>query len=44
MSATTFDMANASLRDLNSALHDATDGEFLIENPRGAHAIGAGIR
>jgi glutamate synthase domain-containing protein 3 len=43
MTSTTFDMAEASLRDLNSALHGAAAGEFLVENPRGAHAICAGI-
>lgn len=40
---TTFDMANASLRDVNSALHDAASGDFTVENPRGAHAVAAGI-
>ena len=42
MSAT-FDMSNDSLRDVNSALHAADSGEFVIENPRGAHAVAAGI-
>lgn len=43
MSAT-FDLATASLRDLNSALHSAADGDsFTVTNPRGAHAVAAGI-
>ncbi len=40
---TTFDMAQVSLREVNGALHRATDGSFVVENPRGAHAVAAGI-
>lgn len=42
--STTFDLATATLRDLNSALHAATDGDsFAVTNPQGAHAVAAGI-
>lgn len=41
--STTFDMATTTLREVNSALHDAEAGEFIVENPRGAHAVAAGI-
>jgi glutamate synthase domain-containing protein 3 len=43
MSTTRLDMSTASLRDVNSALHAAKTGSFKIINPRGAHAIAAGI-
>ena len=43
MSATRIDMSTASLRDVNSTLHAAKSGSFEIINPRGAHAIAAGI-
>lgn len=43
MSPMVFDMETASLRDVNSALHAASSGEFVVENPRGAHAVAAGI-
>jgi len=36
-------MAEVSLRELNQALHDATDGDFEVVNPRGAHAVASGI-
>ena len=39
----TFDLAETSLRELNSALHEADSGEFRVLNPRGAHAVAAGI-
>ncbi len=39
----TFDLASSSVRDLNQALHDADRGSFHIANPRGAHAVAAGI-
>jgi glutamate synthase domain-containing protein 3 len=42
-SMTTFDLADTSLRDLNQALHDAESGAFQVLNPRGAHAVAAGI-
>jgi glutamate synthase domain-containing protein 3 len=43
MSATQFDMSTVVLRDVNSALHAADSGAFEIINPRGAHAVAAGI-
>ena len=39
----TFDLSTQTLRELNSALHQATSGDFTVDNPRGAHAIAAGI-
>ncbi len=41
--STTLDFASSSLRDINRALHDARSGDFHISNPRGAHAVAAGI-
>ena len=42
--ARVFDLAEATRRKLNQALHDASDGEaFEIANPRGAHAVACGI-
>ena len=40
---TIFDLAVSSVRELNQALHDATSGSFVVDNPRGAHAVAAGI-
>ncbi|MCP3934659.1 MAG: hypothetical protein GY708_04730 [Actinomycetia bacterium] len=40
---TEIDMRNTSLRDLNRQLHEATSGHFVVTNPRGAHAVAAGI-
>jgi glutamate synthase domain-containing protein 3 len=40
---TTLDLARLSVREVNQLLHDADGGEFLITNPRGAHAIAAGL-
>ena len=43
----TIDLTKASVRDLNSALHnvapDANDQSFTILNPNGAHAVAAGL-
>ena len=40
----TFDLAEATRRELNQALHDAADGDsFEVVNPRGAHAVACGI-
>jgi glutamate synthase domain-containing protein 3 len=41
---TTFDLKDAPLREVNSALH-AHDliGEFVIENPAGAHNVAVGL-
>ena len=41
--STEIDMATTNLRDLNSQLQSATGGSFVISNPRGAHAVAAGI-
>jgi methylamine---glutamate N-methyltransferase subunit B len=43
-SATVFDLAETSLREINSALHAADlAGDFLIENPAGAHNVAVGL-
>ncbi len=40
----TFDLAEATRRDLNGALHAAgAGGRFEVLNPRGAHAVACGI-
>ena len=43
----TIDLAEASVRELNAALHevapDANDKSFQILNPNGAHAVAAGL-
>jgi glutamate synthase domain-containing protein 3 len=39
----TLDLARLSVREVNRLLHDADRGEFLIKNPRGLHAIAAGL-
>lgn len=41
--ATALDFATSSLREINQTLHEATAGEFHIRNPRGVHAVAAGI-
>jgi glutamate synthase domain-containing protein 3 len=40
---TDVDLATTSVRELNQALHDAREGRWHVRNPRGAHAIAAGI-
>ena len=40
---TTLDLAHMSVRDVNRLLHAASQGDFLIKNPRGLHAIVAGL-
>ncbi len=40
---TTFDLAEQSVRELNQHLHDVEGGSFRVTNPRGAHAVAAGI-
>ena len=40
---TTIDLSTTPLRDLNQQLHDAEGGSFVVTNPRGAHAVAAGI-
>src|SRR5205807_9781681 len=39
----TLDLAHLSVREINQLLHDADGGDFLIQNPRGLHAIAAGL-
>jgi methylamine---glutamate N-methyltransferase subunit B len=39
----TFDLARHPRRDVNQALHDADEGSFRIENPRGAHSVACGL-
>lgn len=42
--ATAIDMATIQLRQLNQTLHQAVSGSsFVVRNPRGAHAVAAGI-
>ena len=41
--STTFDLSQVTLREMNQALHNASSGEFSVVNPRGAHAVAAGI-
>lgn len=38
------DLAQASVRELNTALHAADVGHYEVLNPQGAHAIAAGVR
>jgi glutamate synthase domain-containing protein 3 len=40
---TTLDLAHMSVRDVNRLLHAASQGDFFIKNPRGLHAIAAGL-
>ena len=37
------DLERLSVREVNQLLHDADGGDFLIEHPRGLHAIAAGL-
>ena len=37
------DLAQMPLREINQLLHDTKGGSFLIKNPRGLHAIAAGL-
>jgi len=37
------DLSEVSLRKLNTQLHQATTGHFVVRNSRGAHAVAAGI-
>jgi glutamate synthase domain-containing protein 3 len=39
----TLDLASMSVREVNQLLHHADGGDFRIENPRGLHAIAAGL-
>jgi glutamate synthase domain-containing protein 3 len=43
-SALTFDLTKTPLREVNTALHAAElSGEFVIENPAGAHNVAVGV-
>ena len=37
------DLSTMTLRELNQLLHDTRGGEFIVKNPRGSHAIAAGM-
>jgi methylamine---glutamate N-methyltransferase subunit B len=37
------DLRTASVRQINHLLHAAKSGDFTIKNPRGAHALAAGL-
>lgn len=39
----TFDLAQTTVRELNSALHAADAGHFRVLNPGGAHALACGL-
>ena len=41
--AAVLDLAGGDLRSVNRALHEAGDGEFVIRNPHGTHAVAAGL-
>ncbi len=44
MNTTRFDLTTTSLRDVNQALHaDDLEGSFVIDDPRGAHAVAVGL-
>jgi glutamate synthase domain-containing protein 3 len=43
MRNSTLDLAHMSVRDVNRLLHQARRGDFFIKNPRGLHAIVAGL-
>jgi glutamate synthase domain-containing protein 3 len=37
------DLAQMKLREVNQLLHDTDAGDFVIRNPRGAHALACGL-
>ncbi|MBT5138661.1 MAG: glutamate synthase [Acidimicrobiaceae bacterium] len=41
--STIVDLETSTLRHLNATLHAADSGKFSVVNPRGAHAVAAGI-
>ncbi len=43
MTETKLDLATSTLREVNRALQTAKAGRFIVTNPRGAHAVAAGI-
>lgn len=38
-----FDLADSDVRELNSELHAPTSTSYVVRNPRGAHAVAAGV-
>ncbi len=44
MDPVTFDLSAAPLRELNAELHAPTSARYEVLNPKGAHAIAAGVR
>jgi methylamine---glutamate N-methyltransferase subunit B len=40
---TRLDLAELTLRQVNETLQKSEAGEFVVSNPRGAHALGAGL-
>lgn len=40
---TVLDLGINSLREINSELQSATAGEFVVDNPQGAHALACGL-
>ncbi len=40
---TTFDLSEQTVRELNQELHRPGDSDYVVVNPRGAHAVAAGI-
>jgi glutamate synthase domain-containing protein 3 len=40
---TSLDMSSLSLRQVNETLQKAEEGAFVVANPRGAHALAAGL-
>lgn len=41
---TVVDLATSSVRELNAALHAASDGAFLVRAPQGRHSLAVGLR
>ena len=37
------DLAEVSVREVNQLLHETRDGDFVVRNPRGAHALACGL-
>ncbi len=43
MTETILDLAEITLRELNQTLQNSANGAFRVTNPRGAHAVAAGL-
>jgi methylamine---glutamate N-methyltransferase subunit B len=41
--ARVFDLADTDVRELNSELHAPSARSYVVQNPRGAHAVAAGV-